>query len=43
MIIDFNFNKKYIEYLLSIFKKEKKEHAKIWNLYSLAVWYKGIK
>jgi len=42
MIIDFNFNKKYIEYLLSIFKKEKKEHAKIWNLYSLAVWHKGI-
>lgn len=42
MIDDFEFNKNYIEDLLSQFKIEKKQHAKVWSLYSLAVWYEGI-
>ncbi|WP_324171523.1 asparagine synthase (glutamine-hydrolyzing) [Sulfurimonas sp.] len=43
MIDDFEFNKIYIKNLLDTFKIQKKQHAKIWNLYTLAVWYEGIK
>lgn len=42
MIDDFEFNKNYIEDLLSQFQIKKKQHAKVWSLYSLAVWYEGI-
>jgi len=42
MLDNFKFNKKYIQELLDTFKIEKKQHAKIWNLYTLAIWYKGI-
>lgn len=43
MIKDFRFNKVYIQELLKALKIEKKQHAKIWSLYSLAIWYEGIK
>lgn len=43
MIEDFAFNRVYIEKLFKEFLEGTQHHAKIWNLYSLAIWYKGIK
>lgn len=43
MINDLGFNKNYIEDLLNKFKIQKKQHAKIWSLYSLAIWYEEVK
>ena len=42
MINAFDFNKEFIQEILDTFKTQKKQHAKVWNLYSLAKWYEGI-
>jgi len=42
-IQEFNFNRYYIEKLLNNFKINKQDHAKVWSLYSLAIWYNGVK
>jgi len=32
---------KYIRNLLTDFKSQKKQHAKVWSLFTLALWYEG--
>ncbi|WP_373036541.1 asparagine synthase (glutamine-hydrolyzing) [Sulfurimonas sp.] len=39
----FSFNKIYIERLLNEFDNGADHHAKVWNLYNLAIWHEGIK
>jgi len=41
VIKDLGLNQTYIEDLINTFYLQKQGHAKIWNLYSLAVWYEG--